>query len=191
MNFFNKPPSVNTLSINNTILNNLESKRLTNQTYLNDVVELLSKGNTQGLNEKEFSELLDLLKLFDIEIDLEDGVKEIEPGKFPSILSSTEAYIKVLKAIMEVLAKLKEEEERNLKKLRFEAQLELHEQKIKQIQIDFEKALDLSKEKTVLNEVDNQDNFEEIERFLDYIRQEYQIDIQNPRSNPINLNIVI
>lgn len=183
--------SINTSSINTTILNNLSSKRFGDQTALNDIVDLLSKGSSKGLNEEEFSDLLDLLKMFNIELDFEDGTKEIEPGKFPSILSSTEAYIKVMKAIIEVLEKLKEEEERNLKKIRMEAQAALYEEKIAQIQKDMEKASKIIKDKLMVVDWETQENFDEIEKFLEYIREEYNIDLQNPRSNPVNINIVI
>jgi hypothetical protein len=185
----------NSFSINNfdslapttTTLNGLDSKRFRDSSALNELTTLLSKGSSSKLDEKEYNKLINLLKLFDIEIEPEiEGIKE---GKMPSILSSTEAYLKVLKALMEVLAKLKEEEERNLKKIREQEQVLIHEKKLEKIEKDMGRISEFIKIKENKDEDIIDDNFDEIEEFFSYINKEYNLSIQNTRQNPINIVI--
>ncbi|MFN8576594.1 MAG: hypothetical protein U0354_07035 [Candidatus Sericytochromatia bacterium] len=178
----------NPLAPNQTSYNNIDSSRFKDISSIQELSTLLSKGNSNTLSDTEYEKLINLLKMFNIEIapDTEQNTKEF---KLPSILSSTEAYLKVVKALMEVLAKLKEEEERNLKKLQQEAQLLLHEKKIEQIQKDMDRASEIyvklqDKQEEITNE-----NFDEIENFFHYINKEYELNVENTRKNPLNIVI--
>lgn len=188
LNNLNTSNNYNPVGPSQTTFLGIDSKRFAKAGSLNDLSNLLAKGDSNQLTDDELSSLIRLLREFNIDIEIEVD-EDNESGttiKMPSILSSTDAYTKLFKALAEVLAKLKEEEERRMKKAMDEMEIALHEKKIETMQTDMDKAMELGKSKEIQKEVIVDKNFEKINQFFDDLRQKYSINIKNTKNNPIN-----
>lgn len=156
--------------------------------------QLGNSGSTlpDGSELKKFKD--DLNELIDLLLSNQDFDNDLFSKKvdkvFVSILSTSDAYARVVDALLEVQKILEEEMRRYLAKLQQKHQDELLQEKMDTVREDLERVMAMLADLKEGKKIDVKRDFADIQNFLIHLRERYSIDVR-AALNRVEFNKVV
>lgn len=171
--------NINTTNLlpSQTTINSLAGDNFINTSVVTDIIKKITSSDYVAAQD-DINSLINILKLHNAELDIPEVTPPTPGGdKLPSILSSTDAYIKVFKALMEVLDELKAKEKEMRDKMKNEAEANKLAMEAEEMKKEMQNIVEKLQSKHLESHLYDQKEQKEVQNYLFYIRDKFNIDV--------------